>query len=212
MLTESTVRDFVSELASNSPAPGGGSVAAIAGALGAALTSMVCNLTVGRKKYAAVQGELEGVLSASEKLRTAFLELVDEDATAFNKVMTALALPKETDEQKQRRSDAIARETKNATVVPLRVMELCEEAIRLTKTVAEKGNVNSISDAGVAALMIHAGCLGAKFNVHINLGSLTDQIFIQETSARAAQLSHQVETVSHEILDLVNRSISPKHQ
>ena len=212
MLTENTVRDFLTELSSNSPAPGGGSVAAIAGAMGAALTSMVCNLTIGKKKYAAVQGEMERVLVASEKLRKAFTGLVDEDTAAFKTVMSALALPKETEEEKQLRSEALLRAMKTATLVPLHVMELCEEAIGLARTVAEKGNVNSISDAGVGALMIRAACLGAHFNVQTNLGSLNDQPFIQEASGRAALLLDRVESVSREVIGMVNGSISSKHQ
>lgn len=212
MLTDKTVRDFLTELSSNSPAPGGGSVAAVAGAMGAALTSMVCNLTIGKKKYADVQDEMESVLVASEKLRGEFTGLVDEDAAAFKMVMNALALPKETDEEKKLRSEALLRTMKTATLVPLHVMELCEEAIGLAKTVAEKGNVNSVSDAGVGALMIRAACLGAHFNVQINLGSLNDQSLIQEVSRRAALLLDRVESVSREVIGIVNGSISSKHQ
>ena len=189
MLTTKTVSEFIDEVASRSPAPGGGSVAALAGALGAALTAMVSNLTIGKKKYVGVQGEMQRVLKQSESLRASFTELIDDDAEAFNTVMSAFNLPKETEEDKAKRAASIQRATKGATEIPLHVMQLCEQALLLTQAAAEKGNVNSISDAGVAALMLHAACLGAKLNVQINLGSINDALFVQETTSRTETLS-----------------------
>ena len=211
MLTTKTVNEFIDEVASNSPAPGGGSVAALAGALGAALTAMVTNLTIGKKKYLSVQGEMESVLKQSETLCASFSKLIDDDAEAFNTVMSAFNLPKETEEEKTKRAEAIQQATKNATEVPLRVMQLCEQALALTQAAAEKGNVNSISDAGVAALMLHAACLGAKLNVQINLGSLKDSPFVQETTSHTETLSIRVEAMSRDILKRVNESFSPAH-
>ena len=205
------VNEFIDEVASSSPAPGGGSVAALAGALGVALTSMVCNLTIGKKKYMPVQREMETVLKQSEELRASLTKLINEDTEVFNSVMAALSLPKETEEQKIKRAEAIQHTTINATLTPLHVMQLCEQALVLTKTVAEKGSVNSISDAGVATLMLHAACLGAKLNVQINLGALNDASFVQETNSIAQSINQRVETMSHEILDRVNKSFSPAH-
>ena len=211
MLTTKTLNEFIDEVASSSPAPGGGSVAALAGALGAALTAMVSNLTIGKKKYLGVQEEMESVLKQSETLRASFAQLIDDDAEAFNTVMSAFNLPKETEEEKTRRSEAIQRATKAATEIPLQVMQLCERALALTQAAAEKGNVNSISDAGVAALMLHAACLGAKLNVQINLGSLKDSAFVQETTSRTETISKRVESTSRDILKRVNESLSPTH-
>ena len=211
MLTTKTVNEFINDVASGSPAPGGGSVAALAGALGTALTAMVSNLTIGKKKYLDVQGEMERVLKQSETLRASFAKLIDDDAEAFNTVMCAFNLPKETEEGKTKRAAAIQQSTKNATEIPLRVMQLCEQALVLTQAAAEKGNVNSISDAGVAALMLHAACLGAKLNVQINLGSLKDSLFVQETISRTEILSKRVEAMSREILKRVNESLPPAH-
>ena len=210
MLTEESVTDFLNELASASPAPGGGSVAALAGALGAALTSMVCNLTIGRKKYADVQTTMEDVVRNSERLRKELTRLVDEDTQAFTHVMVAMSLPKGTEEEKGKRSEAIQREMTKATVLPLRVMELCEEALGFAKIVVEHGNVNSISDAGVGALMLYAACQGAQFNVHINLKSLNDKAFVHETAARAEAISRRVEILREEILKRVNGTIFPE--
>ena len=211
MLTTKTVNEFIDETASVKPTPGGGSIAALAGALGAALTSMVCNLTIGRKKYAAVQKEMEDVLGQSENLRNAFARLVDEDSEAFNTVMNALNLPKETEEEKTKRSAAIQHATKNATEIPLRVMQLCEQALILTGSAAQKGNSNSISDAGVAALLLRAACFGANLNVQINLGSITDPGFVQETTSRAESIGRRVEAMSLEILQRVDKALTPAH-
>ncbi len=207
MLTSKSVSGFLDELASNSPAPGGGSVAALAGALGTALTSMVCRLTIGKKKYADVQNEMENVLVQSEKLRSSLTTLIDDDTEAFNKVLRAFALPKDIDEQIAQRLNAIQDSTKEAARIPLKVMQLCEQAIGLTKIVAEKGNVNSITDAGVAALVIYAAYKGAQLNVQINLGSIKDQNFVREVSEEMNTSAAVVEKVSIEILDIVKRKI-----
>lgn len=173
-----TMHAFLEDLASSTPAPGGGSVAALSGALGSALTSMVCNLTIGKKKYADVEEEMKKVLAQSEHLREQFTGLVERDTHAFNKVIEAFALPKETDPQKALRAAAIREATKEATLVPLEVMKHCIDALALAQTVAAKGNANSVSDAGVSAIMLHAALEGAALNVRINLKSLNDPDFV----------------------------------
>lgn len=178
MPSKKTLNGFLDELASSTPAPGGGSVAALAGALGAALTSMVCNLTIGKKKYLAVEVEMKKILKASEDLRAQFTTLIDKDTEAFNKVMEAFSLPKENDAQKALRDAAIAAATKEATMVPLEVMKHCIDALALAQKVAADGNKNSVSDAGVSALMLHAGCEAAALNVRINLNGLSDTDFV----------------------------------
>lgn len=178
MATRKTMRAFLDEVASSSPAPGGGSVAALAGALGAALTSMVCNLTVGKKKYADVEDEMKKVMEQSEHLREQFTDLIERDTAAFNKVMEAFALPKDTDPQKALRAAAIREATKEATLVPLEVMKHCIDALALARAVASKGNANSVSDAGVAAYMLHGALESAALNVRINLNGLSDPEFV----------------------------------
>ena len=178
MATKKSMNGFLDELASSSPAPGGGSVAAVAGALGAALTSMGCNLTIGKKKYIAVEEQLKKVLKDAEELRARFTVLIDKDTEAFNKVMEAFSLPKDDDSQKALRDAAITAATKEATMVPLEVMKHCIDAMALAQNVAENGNKNSISDAGVSALMLHAACESAALNVRINLNGLADTEFV----------------------------------
>jgi formiminotetrahydrofolate cyclodeaminase len=204
MITAKSVNQFLDELASSSPAPGGGSAAALSAALGAALTSMVCRLTIGKKKYADVQNEMESVLRRSEELRSSFSELADQDTEAFNSVMKALAMPKEPDEQKIVRTTAIEEATKKATLVPLRVTELCGEALSLAKIAAERGNTNSISDAGVSALMLHAACAAAALNVRTNLSTLQDKLFVEDARAKLNRILRVVEDLSREILKITD--------
>lgn len=205
MLTEKTVDSFLSELSSSSPAPGGGSVAALAAALGCALTSMVCRLTIGKKKYVEVQAEMESVLQEAEDLRLRAGRLIDTDTEAFQKVMDAFALPKESEEERAARLTAIESATQKATLVPLQVMRLVQEASLLSATVAEKGNRNSLSDAGVAALMLLSACRGAQLNVEINLSGLQDRQFIQTVTEESIQIASQVEERLNSTLQAVNR-------
>jgi glutamate formiminotransferase/formiminotetrahydrofolate cyclodeaminase len=208
MITTTPLNQFLDELASRSPAPGGGSVAALSGALGAALTTMVCHLTIGKKKYADVQREMESVLKRSEELRASFSKLVEKDVEAFNSVMNAFSLPRETEEQMRVRTGAVEEATKKATLVPLKVMELCMEALPLTKAIAEKGNRNSISDAGVSALMLGAACEGAALNVRINLGTLQDKPFVKETRAKMKKVLDEVESLTKEVLRIIDAKLS----
>jgi formiminotetrahydrofolate cyclodeaminase len=178
MLVQKTVEDFLEELASDSPAPGGGSVAALCGALGAALVAMVCRLTVGKPKYAEVSDELRETMDQAESLRRQFIRLVDRDSEAFQAVMSAFRMPKESDEQKAARSKAIQEATRGAAEIPLEVHQRTVDLMQLASQAAEKGNVNSISDAGVAAEMARAAAGSAAMNVQINLGGLKDHGYV----------------------------------
>jgi len=201
-----TLNDFLSELASDSPTPGGGSVAALAGALAAALTSMVANLTIGKKKYADVQDDVQAVLKKTEGLRLELSELMQEDAAAFDKVMVAMKLPKETDEEKAKRADALQAALVDAAMVPLAVMEKCVEVIALAKVAAEKGNKNAVSDAGVAALMGRAGAHAAKLNVMINLGWINAEEhkgFVEKAGAAIGDLAARADRSADEVLATV---------
>jgi formiminotetrahydrofolate cyclodeaminase len=208
MLTDKSVAKFLDELASNSPAPGGGSVAALAGALGAALTSMVCNLTVGKKKYAGVEAEMQSVLRQAEELRAVFSSVIDKDTEAFNKVMEAYGLPKDTDEQQALRTAAIQAATKEAALVPLGVMKHAIDSLALAKTVAERGNTNSVSDAGVSALLLNAACEGAALNVEINLSGISDTEFVGWNSQEVKSLLRTSRAKADEISALVRSKMT----
>jgi formiminotetrahydrofolate cyclodeaminase len=175
------MRDFVEEVAANSPAPGGGSVAALAGSLGAALGCMVARLTIGKPGYEEAQGEINDALNKLENLRRDMLSLVEDDTTAFNKVTAAYAMPKDSGPAKIERSKAIQESFKGATAVPLKLSRKCSNAIDLVKVLAAKGNPSAASDAGVGGLLLYAGMKGAALNVMINLGGLKDAEFVART-------------------------------
>jgi formiminotetrahydrofolate cyclodeaminase len=174
MLLKMTVDDFVDQLASASPTPGGGSASALAGAMAAAMVEMACNLTVGREKFRDVEAQMQTVLARAHELRVQMLEAVDEDTKAYNAVSEAYRLPKETDAQKAERTAAIQSALLYASEVPLKVARAAAEAAQLAQIAMEKSNPNVASDARVARLLADAATEGAIANVEINLGSITD--------------------------------------
>jgi formiminotetrahydrofolate cyclodeaminase len=198
---------FLDELASESPAPGGGSVAALAGALGAALSSMVCNLTIGKESYEGVQTELKASLKQSEQLRRQLTDLIDKDTEAFKKVMATIKMPKETDAQKEQRRQALQQAYKDASCVPLQTAGLCDRVLDVALVVAEKGNKHSITDAAAAALLAQAGVDTALLNVIINLGSLKDTAFVQKTASEVEVLRQKTKEKTARILHLVETSL-----
>ncbi|MFW3145644.1 MAG: glutamate formimidoyltransferase [Thermoplasmatota archaeon] len=171
---------FTKELASSSPAPGGGSVAALSGTLGAALIEMVCQLTVGKEKFKDSWDELSRISKEVSAIRKRLLELVDEDTNAFNDVIAAFRMPKGTDEEKAARSAAIQAGYKKAVSTPVDTANRCLEVLESAVAVSEKGNPSSISDAGVGADMAAAGLEGALMNIKINLGSIKDEDYVND--------------------------------
>ncbi len=202
-LASKPLHDFLAELGSAEPVPGGGSVAALGGALGASLVAMVCRLTIGKKGYEAVSDELSTILPRADALQAELRELMQTDIDAFAHVMDAYKLPQETDAQKTARTRSIQDALKHASDVPLRVAELCAEVLTLTRGVVEKGNKNAASDAGVGALMAEAGLRGAAFNVSINLGAIKDAAFVDDRRARVAKLMAAADQSQREILSMV---------
>ncbi len=205
------VSPFLGELASDSPTPGGGSVAALAGALGAALNSMVANLTIGKKKYVDVEEEMKELLSLTESLRVELDGLIAEDASAFDKVMAAMKLPKETDEEKAARRDVLQDSLVDAARVPLAVMEKCVDVIRLAEPIAAKGNKNTVSDAGVAALMGRAGAHAARLNVLINLGGIRAERhrdFVTKANEALAELAQEADLVAGRVFEAVLEKVT----
>jgi formiminotetrahydrofolate cyclodeaminase len=200
------LNDFLSDLASDSPTPGGGSVAALSGALAGALTSMVANLTIGKKKYADVQEDMKAILEKTESLRLELAQLMEEDAAAFDKVMEAMKLPKETDQEKAARAEKLEAALVDAAMVPLAVMEKCVDVIALAKAAADKGNKNAVSDAGVAALMGRAGAHAAKLNVLINLGWIRSDDhkgFVEKAGRAIEDLGERADRSAEEVLAVV---------
>jgi len=170
MIKDKSIQVFLDELASKASTPGGGSAAAIIGAMGAALISMVANFTVGKKGYEDVDAEAQDILKKSEELRSQLTDMIKADVDVFNHVMSAYGMPKETDEEKATRSEEIQAALKEATDVPLACAKAAAEVIKLSQPIAEKGNKNVISDAGVAVLAGQAALRSAALNVYINIG------------------------------------------
>jgi len=201
------IREFMDELASDSPAPGGGSVAALEASLGAALSSMVANLTVGKKGYEDVREEMIEVAEEAQDMKDRFLYLIDEDTRSFNRLMAAMKMPKKTEEEKEARQEAIDAATMDAARVPLRVAELAAEAFDLARVVAQRGNVNSVSDAGVAALSLRAAVHGACLNVEINLSGLPDSEEKASMLERVSELRSVSDRAEQEILTTVKEKL-----
>jgi formiminotetrahydrofolate cyclodeaminase len=206
-LVRRSVREFANELSTESPAPGGGSVAALCGALSAGLSSMVANLTVGKKGYEAASRLMVQTAVRAQDLKDECLRLVDEDTAAFNAVMDAFRLPKATDAQKAERDAAVESATKRATLVPFRLLELSEELVKLAGTAARRGNKNSRSDSGVAALTARTAADGAYYNVRINLPGLKDESFRAETAGAAIELQRRVGRLAASVERLIEREL-----
>ena len=187
-LVSMTVERFVDEVSSNSPAPGGGSVAALAGSLGAALAAMVANLTVGKAGYESAWASSSALAERAQALKASLLRAVDEDTKAFDDVLAAMRLPKASEQEKSARTAAIAVAYEKATSVPLVTARLCLQAIELAEEAAVTGNRNSASDAGVGALLAKAGLESALLNVRINLPSVQEGAFKPATVAEVAEL------------------------
>lgn len=206
-----TLRNYCDVLASSEPAPGGGSTAALSGALGASLTMMVVNLSVGKKTYegldehikTAFMKEFENVKALQKELTG----LVDEDTKAFNKFMEAMKLPKDTDEQKQVRSKKMQEASLYALQVPLKTAESCFNLLKNQNFIAKYGNKNAVSDAGVGALLALSGLEGAIMNVNINLPGIADEAVRTKAYERCRMLSAEGRKLHDETVDIVNSRI-----
>ncbi len=204
MIKDQSIQVFLNELASKTSTPGGGSAAAIMGAMGAALVSMVCNLTIGKKNYAEVEEELKSVLARAEAVRERLMDIIQADVEVFNQVMSAYGLPKDTEEQKAARSHAIQVALKAATEVPLDCARACLEIIKLSQIVAEKGNLNVISDAGVGVLAAYAALRSAALNVYINAKGIKDEAFAKARLAELEKILEGTDTLTESIYQRVN--------
>ena len=207
MYVEKPMIVFLDRLASRSPEPGGGSVSALVGALGAALVSMVGNLTLGKERYAEVQDRIEELLKSSEKVRSELQELIQRDTEVYAEVSAAFKLPRDTEEQKEERRVRVQEALKAATEVPFLITEKCLEVARLSLTAAEIGNVGAVSDAGVAVLLAEAAAQSGALNVKININSIEDEAFckekwerVQEVLREAGELREKVVRLTYEKL------------
>ena len=191
-LAEMNVTEFAKVLASDAPAPGGGSTAALEGALGAALTAMVCRLTEGKKAFAEHRESILEVMAKAEALQEKFLDVMDRDTDAFMVVSAAFGMPKATDEEKAARSAAIQKGLEGCTATPVEMMVLAAETIELTESLLGRFNTASASDLGVGALSLRSAVMGAWLNVLINIGSLKNQELAEDYRAKGQALVERV--------------------
>ncbi len=203
---DTSVTTFLDALASGAPTPGGGGAAAIAGAMAAALVSMVCNLTIGKKRYQEAEAEMRAILDRSETLRAELTQLAEDDVAAFNRLSAAYKLPRVTEADVAIRRDAIQESLKRATETPLRTARAAAAILPLCPPVAERGNQAAVSDVGVAALLATAAIRSALLNVEINLRTLEDPLYVRQVRAEAERLSNGLQGE----LDRINALIAAK--
>ncbi len=203
MILSQPIENFLDDLASKSSTPGGGSVAALSGATAAALVSMVCNLSIEKKNCKENEDELKEILQTSEKLRELFSELVDQDVEAFGDVMSALRMPKNNDEERLLRNEALEHALEKATYVPLRTMEHGAKVLMLANRVSQICNKNVISDVGVAAIMAESAVHSAYFNIAINLANIGSQDFIDRIENQTEQIMDDIEGIADETIEIV---------
>jgi len=207
-IKDTAIEPFLDQLASSAATPGGGSAAAIIGAMGAALVSMVCHLTIGKKKYAEVEDEMQDVLAKTEALRKKLTGMIQDDVKAFDAVMGAYGMPKETDADKQARDKAIQDALKLATDVPLACAYAAREVIDLAAIASDKGNLNVISDAGVGVLAGYAALRSAALNVFTNVRMITDKTFAEAKLQELNRLLAGAEAATEKAYGVVKGKVS----
>lgn len=206
-IKQKSIQVFLDELASKQATPGGGSAAAVMGAQSAALTSMVCNLTIGKPKYAEVEQEMKALLKQSEALREDLTAMIKADVDVFDKLMASYGLPKETEDEKSARSKQIQAMLKEATLVPLACAKACAKAIELSRIAADKGNVFVVSDAGVAVMAGYAALKSAALNVYINAASIKDKQFADSKLAELEEILNGADIEAEEIYQIVKTKL-----
>lgn len=206
-LTEMNLNAYVAMLASDQPTPGGGSASALLGAQGAGLIAMVCSLTVGRKKYAEHEALCQEVMAQALQLKDRLLALIDRDTQVYQGFTKALALPRETDEEKQARKQAMQQALRDSALPPYDIMEEAAQGIRLLNRVKGKTNQNAASDSGVAAMNLMGALQGAWLNVLINLGGVEDQAFCEEYRSKGKALLEEVMPLAQEVYRLTEEAL-----
>lgn len=207
MLVDLKVTDFLNKVAGSDPVPGGGSVAALNGAIASALTAMVAGLTIGKKGYEDTAEIMKHIQTLALTQKTGFVADIDRDSEAYHKVFDCFKLPKNTDEEKNIRSAAIQEATKFAALVPMQVARNAYELMGIIADVAKLGNRNAVTDACVAMMSARSAVLGALMNVRINLGSLKDSTFVEQLQSEADELERKACTKEKELLDAINQDL-----
>ncbi len=200
MLKDLRITEFIDKTAGSDPVPGGGSISALCGTISAALTQMVAQLTIGKKKYLEVEEEMKGLATKAEAILNELILDIDRDSDAYNMVFDAFKLPKETEEEKSRRTEAIQEATKHAALVPMEVARKSFSLIPHIEAVVERGNQNAITDGCVAMMCARTAVLGALLNVRINLGSISDKDFVANLEADIKKMEEEVQMMEKRVL------------
>jgi formiminotetrahydrofolate cyclodeaminase len=203
-LDQLTVRNFIQELGCGSTTPGGGSAAALCGAMGAALSAMVARFTGGREKFRNAWEKMEGIKQGSDELAERFLALVQEDTDAYQEVIAALRLPKETEDDQKIRREVLQRAMRKASIVPLETLRASERLIQMAKDAVELGNPNTLTDAAAAVHLAHGAATVAAYNVRINLSSITDDAFVEGCRREVEEILVRIEALLAEADRYVN--------
>jgi formiminotetrahydrofolate cyclodeaminase len=204
MLAKLSIVEFLEKTASSDPVPGGGSIAALSAALAASLSEMVANLTMGKKDYAPAEEEMKMISKEASRYRNKLFQDIDKDSDAYRQVVAAFKLPKDTEEKKEQREQAIQVGLKQAALVPLGVAKDAFKIIDLAKQVVKKGNKNAVTDGAVAAMMARTAVLSALYNVKINLGSIKDSAFVDDVLKQIQHLEVEITEKEKEVLLEVN--------
>ena len=207
MYVDQPIRHFLDKLASKSPEPGGGSVAALTGALGAGLVSMVCSLTLGKEKYKDVQPQIEALIKESESLRSEMQDLIQKDTEAYGALSEVYKMPKATDAEKAARTAKMQEALKKACQVPFEIGVKSLDVAKLALRAAEIGNVGAVSDAGVAVLLAQACAQSAALNVKINVNSIKDDAYNKETWSRMQDVLKQVADLEQTVMEMTYRKM-----
>ena len=203
MLADLKITEFLDKTASGTAVPGGGSVAALNASLAASLIEMVANLTIGKKKYESVDEEMQAIAALASEMRAELVQSIDKDAAAYNEVMTAFKMSKESEPEIEQRSRAIQQGLKNAASVPLSVARDAYKIMALAGKVIQKGNKNAVTDGAVGVMTARTAALAALFNVKINLSSIKDEAFVDKLAGEVRELEGNIEKKEREILSRV---------
>lgn len=207
MLADLTIKGFLAETAGSAPVPGGGSISALNGAIATALTEMVANLTIGKKKYEEVEGQMKTIAVEAALIRQRLVGYIDKDSEAYDRVFAAFKLPKETEEEKAVRSRVIQDATKEAALVPMQVAEEVSLVMETIIYVAHKGNQNAVTDACVAMMAARTCVLGALLNVRINLSSIKDEAFVKRMKEKADHMEAEAIRIEQKLLNWVKTQL-----
>nr|WP_273701848.1 cyclodeaminase/cyclohydrolase family protein [Tepidanaerobacter acetatoxydans] len=207
-MADKTCNEFVNELASKSPVPGGGGAAALVGAIGVALSSMVCNLTTGKKKYAQFEDDIQDILKKAQELQNSLMQMIDEDAENFLPLSKAYGMPKGTEQERKLKEETLEKALKQACEVPIKIVKACYDAIKLHAELVDKGSRLAISDVGVGVQCLRAAIISGQLNIVININSIKDSVYVDRIKKEVMPLVKEGVNLADEVYEKVEQILS----